>query len=108
MRPALGATGRGPPIGSTVAIGFVLLLWRFGLNGLAPIGNIVEGHSNGAQCHCCQTDWLQQKFPPGIDNWNARVRGQSAVEFWLGGAVQDINHMRATNRLRVPGSGVRV
>src|SRR5258708_38316504 len=102
MLPALGATRWGRPVGSTVAIGFVLLLWRFGLNGLASIGNIVEDHSNGAQCHCCQTDWLQQEFPPGIDNGNARVCGQSAIEFWLGGVVQNINDVRATDRLRVP------
>ena len=51
-------------------------------------------------------NWLEQPFPDGVAPWNRRIFRQAAVALGIGGVVQNINDVRATDGLRIVDSGV--
>src|SRR5579862_3220271 len=84
----------------------ILLLRRFGLRPARTDRYIVQSHAQKSEHGECAKHGLEQPLPHRVAPGNDGILRQTPVAFGIGGVVQNINHMRSANRLRVVDAGV--
>src|SRR5579864_587314 len=78
-----------------------LLLWRFGLRPARTDRYIVQGHAQKSEHGECAKHRLEQPLPYRVAPRNDGVLRQSSIAFGIGRVMQNINYMRAADRLRI-------
>src|SRR5579872_807107 len=84
----------------------ILLLRRFGLGPARTDRYIVQSHAQKSEHGECAKHGLEQPLPHRVAQGNDWILRQSPVAFGIGRVVQNIDHMRSANRLRIVYAGV--
>src|ERR1700722_13856 len=84
----------------------VLLLRRFGLRPARTDRHIVQGHAQKSEHGECAQHRLEQPLPHRVAPGNDGILRQAPIALGIGRVVQNINHMRSANRLRIVDAGL--
>src|SRR5580700_126334 len=84
----------------------VLLLRRFGLRPARTDRYIMQGHAQKSEHRECPKHRLEQPLPHRVAPGNDGILRQSSITFRVSRIVQNINHMRSADRLRIVDPGL--